>query len=104
MSRQSLFAVIAGVALLNGLFSPLVAWVYSLVPMWLPGFVQPSQGAALFASILFLAIATLLVSGIPAALYERITQAPPGGRTALGIWLASAAVLSLPALGTLAAL
>ena len=45
---------------------------------------------------------TLLLSGVPAALYERFIRSPDTTPASLWIWVAAAAVLSLPAGWTLA--
>ena len=50
----------------------------------------------LFWSSILMASATLLVSGVPAALYERLVERDPESATPAFIWLACAAALCIP--------
>ena len=84
------------VALLNGLFSPALFWVVIVAPVWFPSLLLPmTQGIVLYLSSLLVSTATLIVSMVPAALYERLL----GGsdRVSQAIWFAGACVLTLPA-------
>ena len=45
---------------------------------------------------MFIAAMTLLIAGIPAAIYERIRGLKSSTPLSLGIWLAAAVLLSLP--------
>jgi hypothetical protein len=45
---------------------------------------------------LLIALMTLLIAGIPAALYERLRGLKASTPVSLGIWLASALLISLP--------
>ena len=51
----------------------------------------------LFWSSILLASATLLFSGVPAALYERLVERDPNAAASMWIWLVGAAALCLPA-------
>jgi hypothetical protein len=51
----------------------------------------------LFWASVLLASATLLFSGVPAALYERLARPGAEATAPLWIWLAGAVTLSLPA-------
>jgi hypothetical protein len=51
----------------------------------------------LFWSSVLLSTTTLLVSGVPAALYERLVERDPNSSASTWIWLAGAAALSVPA-------
>jgi hypothetical protein len=55
----------------------------------------------LFFSSLFVATATLLFAGVPAALYERFAGAAPESTAPMWIWLIGVMLLSLPALETI---
>jgi heme/copper-type cytochrome/quinol oxidase subunit 3 len=98
MLRHQVFALVLGLAVFNGIFSPFVYLIaaYSLVwaPPWLPN--EPS--ITFYFSSLIVATTTLLASGVPAALVER---AVPASREAPGpnwIWALVALVLCFPAL------
>lgn len=104
MGRKELLFILLGVCLLNGLFSPLVFVLWQTAPVWMPGFLLGVPGLVFYASSLTLATLTLLVSGVPAALYERLSGIKDTNAKSLWIWLAGAIVLSLPAGVTLAQL
>jgi len=52
----------------------------------------------MFASLM-VSTATIILGGIPAAIYERVTGASESGNVSLWIWLAGTAILALPAAG-----
>jgi hypothetical protein len=86
-----------GLAVVNGLdFSP----AFDSVSFWLYGF---ARGSPLFDGEVFfyltsLAISamTLLVAGIPAALYERVRGLQQSTPASLTIWLLATLLLTLP--------
>jgi hypothetical protein len=101
MDRQGLFVIVAAVAVINGIFSPYVGIVFRLAPVWLPELVPPSVAIVAYLSSLIVATATLILSGVPAALYERIAGIRANDTVPMYVWLAAAIVLSLPALDIL---
>ena len=98
MDRNLLFVAVVGVSILNGLFSPFLAIAVPIAAVLMPEVFPHSIGWVLFFSSLLVASGTLLVSGVPAALYERLVDRAPGGQVALWIWLGGAVLLALPAL------
>ncbi len=68
---------------------------------------QPLAGPLLFGSVsltlmfasLMVSTATVILGGIPAAIYERLTGASNSNDVSLWIWLAGTAILTLPAIG-----
>jgi hypothetical protein len=94
MDRNGLVAVMA-VAIVNGIFSPLVLMVFLLYPVWYPGWAPPSAQLVYMASALILSTMTIMVAGVPAALYER-WSAGPSRTTVAAIWLAGTVLLTLP--------
>lgn len=99
MSRGTLFALIAGLAVLNGL-APLLglkslafAIVWVLRAFWLPTWVDNFAVAVYLASLIASTL-VLLLSGIPAALYERLWLGTAQNDSGLYVWLLSAGVLS----------
>ena len=52
----------------------------------------------MFASLM-VSTATVILGGIPAAIYERLTDAADSNDVSLWIWLAGTAILALPAIG-----
>ena len=71
MNEQGLFIGVVAVALYNGLFSPFTFIVMSLAQAWMPSFVPFSMPTAIYGASLIVATTTLLLAGVPAALYER---------------------------------
>lgn len=100
MSRNFYFIGIAFFGMINGIFNQL-ALVFALL------YVQPMAGPLLFGSVpltlmfasLMVSTATVILGGIPAAIYERLTGASDSNDVSLWIWLAGTAILALPAIG-----
>lgn len=97
MDRNFLLFTVVGISILNGLFSPYIAIAMPIAAVLLPEVFPRSVGWVLFFSSLLVSSATLLVSGVPAALYERLTDRGKDGLVASVIWLAGAFLLALPA-------
>jgi len=95
MPHVLIFLVVA-VAIVNGLFSPALLPVFALQGIWYPFFLPASLPLILLLSSLLVSTLTLMLAGVPAALYERI--AGKSSRWAGLVWLAAAMLLSLPAL------
>ena len=101
MDRTFYFIGIAFFGMINGLFNQL--WLlFALI------YTQQMAGPLFFGSVpltlmfasLMVSTATIILGGIPAAIYERI-KGIEGDSTevSLWIWLAGTAVLTLPAVG-----
>ena len=97
MDRQTLFFLVVGLAIVNGIFSPFLALSWRLALVLMPELFPRTQEWALFWGSILLSSATLLFSGVPAALYERLVERESTAST--WIWLAGAGLLTLPALG-----
>jgi hypothetical protein len=100
MSRNFYYIGIAFFGMINGIFNQL--WlIFALV------YVQTFAAPLLFGSVsltlmfasLMVSTATVILGGIPAAIYERVTGASDSNDASLWIWLAGTAVLTLPAAG-----
>ena len=98
MDRNFLLFAVVGISILNGLFSPFLAIAVPIAAVLMPEVFPRSVGWVLFFSSLLVSSATLLFSGVPAALYERLVDGGRGGRSRCAIWLAGAVLLALPAL------
>lgn len=96
MDRNALVPVMA-IAIVNGIFSPWVLAVFVLYPVWFPSWAPAYTEAVYMASALILSTLTIMVAGVPAALYERFAGTPRGSVT-MAIWLAGTALLTLPAI------
>jgi len=100
MNRNFYFIGIAFFGMINGLFNQ-IALIFALL------YVQPLAGPLLFGSLpltlmfasLMVSTATVILGGIPAAIYEKVTGASESSNVSLWIWLAGTAVAALPAAG-----
>ena len=104
MDRQTLLVIILTLCVVNGIFSPAITFALPLAAVWMPDFLPREPSWVFYFSSLLVSSATLLVSGVPAALYERLIDRDGSSQVSMFIWLAGAIVLSLPALDTLARL
>lgn len=84
------------VAIINGIFSPWVLAVFVLYPVWYPSWAPALTQLVYMASALILSTLTLMIAGVPAALYERFATAAKPMVTG-SIWLSGAMALTLPA-------
>ena len=100
MNRNFYFIGIAFFGMINGIFNQL--WlIFALL------YVQTIAGPLLFGNLsltlmfasLMVSTATVILGGIPAAIYERVTGASESSTVSLWIWLAATAILALPAAG-----
>lgn len=86
-----------GLAILNGIFSPLLGIVVVFRSVWYPAILPLSPALLFLFASLITATLTLMVAGVPAALYERISGARRTDQVSLWIWIAALAVISVPA-------
>ena len=101
MERHWYYIGIAFFGMINGIFNQL--WlVFALI------YVSHLAGPLFFGSVpltlmfasLMISTATIILGGIPAALYERFIGAKDDSTpTSMWIWLAGTAILTVPAIG-----
>jgi hypothetical protein len=96
MSHNNI-AIIVGLAILNGIFSPLLIGVFALQGIWFPFFLPPMLPLVFALSSLILSTLTLMIAGVPAALYERLAGDGTSSFTSGLIWLGGVLLLTLPA-------
>ena len=88
---------VAAVAAFNGsLFSPAFDSIFYYVDTFARGTLFYSPQLFLYVTWAFISMMTLLIAGIPAALYERIRGLKTSTPVSLGIWLIAAVLLTLP--------
>ena len=97
LDRHTLFLLVLGLCIMNGIFSPYLNLAIPVTVVLLPEIFPRTVQWVLFWSSVLLSTTTLLVSGVPAALYERLVERDPDATASMWIWLAGAAILSLPA-------
>lgn len=101
MERNYYYIGIAFFGMINGLFNQaLVPFAYLFAKVLAPALLFGSESLTLMFASLMASTATIIVGGIPAALYERYIGAKDDSTTvSLWIWLAGTALLTLSAVG-----
>jgi hypothetical protein len=99
LQRDVLLVVTAMLSLLNGMhFSPFFDPAFILLRPFAAGFFVSSPLVLLYLTSIFVSLSTLLIGGIPAALYERLRGLPRSTPGSLGLWAAGVALLASPTL------
>ena len=97
LKRDVLLVATAAASLVNGMhFSPYFDPVFVLLKPFLAGTLLSTPLVLLYLTSMFISVMTLVIAGIPAALYERLRGMRDSTPVSLGIWLAAAVLLSLP--------
>ena len=101
MDRNFYYIGIAFFGMVNGLFNQaLVPFAYLFVKVLSPALLFGSESLTLMFASLMASTATIILGGIPAAIYERYVGAKDDStEVSLWIWLAGTALLTLPAIG-----
>lgn len=97
VDRQNLLLIVIFVSVVNGIFSPYLKIAIPISAALLPELFPRTIEWVLFWSSILLSSATLLFSGVPAALYERWVERDPENDLSMWIWLAGAGLLTFPA-------
>lgn len=96
MQRDVLLVTAAGASLLNGMhFSPLFDPVLFLLRPFVASIVV-SPIVLFYLTSIFISVMTLLLAGIPAAIYERIRGLTESTPVSVGIWLVATLLLAVP--------
>jgi hypothetical protein len=100
MDRNAFYIGIAFFGMINGIFNQ-IALLFTVIHMQVlaPALLFGSPSLTLMCSSLMLSTATIIIAGIPAAIYEHVVGTKDNDSTpaSLWIWLAGAALLTLPA-------
>src|SRR5690606_35488261 len=103
LKRDVLLIAVAGISLLNGMhFSPYFDPVFILLKSYIAGTLLTTPLVLFYLTSIFISLMTLLIAGIPAALYERLRGLKESIATSIGIWLAGTLLLALPSLLSMA--
>jgi hypothetical protein len=101
MDHNFYYIGIAFFGMVNGLFNQL--WLlFALIHVQVisPALLFGSVPLTLMFASLMVSTATIILGGIPAALYERFMGAKDdSSETSLWIWLAGTGILTIPAIG-----
>lgn len=98
MERQQIFFLIAALTLVNGIFSPMTMIAAQLWPVWLPGYIKPTIPIISYGSMLLTSLFTLVMSGLPAAVSERVFAEKLEPNLIMWIWFGTAFMISIPGL------
>jgi hypothetical protein len=101
MDRNLFYIGIAFFGMVNGLFNQ-TGLLFALIHVQIlsPWLLFGSVSLTLMFSSLMVSTATIILGGIPAAIYEHVIGAKEDSTEAsLWIWLAGTALLTLPAVG-----
>lgn len=97
MQTDVLLVATAATSLLNGqAFSPFLDMAAILMRPFIAGTFLQSPIVYLYLTSLFVSATTLVIAGIPAAIYERVNGQSTSTPLSLGIWLAATLVLTIP--------
>jgi hypothetical protein len=96
LDRDTLLLMTIGLCIINGIFSPYLNIAIPVSAALMPELFPRTVEWVLFWGSVLLASSTLLFSGVPAALYERLVDADPESTASMWIWLGGAALLSAP--------
>jgi hypothetical protein len=101
MDRTWYFIAIAFFGMINGIFNQLwLLFAIIHVQILAPALLFGSVPLTLMFSSLMVSTATVIIAGVPAALYERYAGlTEDSNEVSLWIWLAGTALLTLPAIG-----
>jgi heme/copper-type cytochrome/quinol oxidase subunit 3 len=96
MERHQIFALILGLSVVNGMFSPYLDLTIALAPIWVPSWLPDNPSLLFYFASLLTATTTLLLSGVPAGLAEGAVPGLRNSNTSLWIWAGAAFVLTIP--------
>jgi hypothetical protein len=99
LRRDGIFIGIAGLSLLNGMhFSPYFDPLFVLLKPFAPSFFISSPLLMFYFTSLFISTMTIVLGGVPAAIYERRKGLTESSKDSLWIWLGGILFLTLPTL------
>jgi hypothetical protein len=98
LDRQTILLMLIGLCIINGIFSPYLNIAVPISAALMPELFPRTVEWVLFWGSVLLSSATLLFSGVPAALYERFVDNNPEATTSMWIWFGCAALLTSPAI------
>jgi hypothetical protein len=88
---------IVGLGLLNGLFSPMLSYALVLNALWLPAYIPIGPSFVFLFASLLVSTLSIMLAGVPAALYERFTAKTETTAVSALIWIGTLTVLTVPA-------
>lgn len=99
MQRDVLLMVVAGLSLVSGMhFSPYFDPIFFLIKPFAASFYISSPLLLLYFTSLFISLLTLIIGGVPAALFERARGLDSSTPVSIAIWAVCVALIALPAI------
>ena len=98
MQKDVLLVATAGLSLLNGQSASPLFWSFD---QYLKPFIAPIVSSPIllfYFTSLFLSLMTLLLAGVPAAIYERFRRTETSTPLSIGIWFSFTLLLTFPTL------
>ncbi len=100
MERNFYYIGIAFFGMVNGVFNPMIVFAYVWAKVFMSYPLFGVEAFIFYFASLMLSTATIILGGIPAAIYERFAGIKGDSTiTSLWIWLAGTAILTIPAIG-----
>jgi hypothetical protein len=100
MERNFYFVGIAFFGMINGMFNPLMVIAYIWSKVLVSYMLFEVEPLIFVFGALMLSTGTIILGGIPAAIYERFVGAEDDSPVAsLWIWLAGTGILTIPSIG-----
>jgi hypothetical protein len=100
MERNAYYIGIAFFGMINGIFNPLLVFAYVWSKVLVSYVLFEVEALIFYFATLMLSTATIILGGIPAAIYERFAGIKDDSTiVSLWIWLAGTAILTIPAIG-----
>ncbi|MEX0808180.1 MAG: hypothetical protein WD044_05585 [Dongiaceae bacterium] len=96
MSPRLVFVAMVFVCIVNGMISPALLPVLIFAPLWAPTLFNPSANVLLLLASLMVSTGTLILAGVPAALYERVVGLKQSDPVSMIVWLGAAILLTAP--------
>jgi hypothetical protein len=87
--RVLIYMVIAALALFNGVFSPKAFTVFALQGIWYPTFLPVNLKVLVVLSGMICTLLHAFVTGIPAAVFERLSHRYKNSAASAMLWLAT---------------
>ncbi len=104
MAGNPFIVAIMAIAILNGIFSAFfVVTSQVMITAILPPLLLAGPVIVAFLASLIAATATIILAGVPAAIFERVTGRTATDAASYSIWLVTTIALSFPALARIVA-
>jgi hypothetical protein len=91
IKRVMIYSLVAALSVFNGIFSAKTFLIFALQGIWYPAFLPAPLTVMLFLSGVISTVLHLLITGIPAAMFEKYWLAYKNSTQSAFVWLAAMA-------------